>query len=96
MDDIKICLSFRCQQCTHRLSIIGRRYRPRPAGKPGKPDRFLIIFFDKPFTLGDLVKVQNITGNVEKIGLRSTRIRTDQKTYVTVPNNRWWIASSIT
>jgi len=47
-----------------------------------------IIFFDKPFTLGDLVKVQNITGHVEKIGLRSTRIRTEQKTYVTVPNKQ--------
>lgn len=47
-----------------------------------------IIFFDRPFTLGDLVKVQNITGNVEKIGLRSTRLRTDQKTYVTVPNKQ--------
>lgn len=45
-----------------------------------------IIFFDKPFTTGDLVKVQNVTGSVEKIGLRSTRIRTDQKTFVTVPN----------
>ncbi|MFI5186983.1 MAG: mechanosensitive ion channel family protein [Chitinophagales bacterium] len=47
-----------------------------------------VIFFDKPFTTGDVVKVQNITGNVEKIGLRSTRIRTDQKTYVTVPNKQ--------
>jgi MscS family membrane protein len=47
-----------------------------------------IIFFDKPFTLGDLVKVQTITGNVEKIGLRSTRLRTDQKTYVTIPNKQ--------
>jgi MscS family membrane protein len=47
-----------------------------------------IIFFDKPFTLGDLVKVQNVTGNVEKIGLRSTRIRTEQKTYITVPNKQ--------
>jgi MscS family membrane protein len=47
-----------------------------------------IIFFDKPFTYGDLVKVQNITGTVERIGLRSTRIRTDQKTYVTVPNKQ--------
>jgi MscS family membrane protein len=45
-----------------------------------------VIFFDKPFTTGDLVKVQNITGNVERIGLRSTRIRTEQKSYVTVPN----------
>lgn len=47
-----------------------------------------IIFFDKPFTLGDLVKVETITGTVEKIGLRSTRIRTDQKTIVTVPNKK--------
>jgi MscS family membrane protein len=47
-----------------------------------------IIFFDKPFMAGDTVKVNNITGAVEKIGLRSTRIRTDQKTYVTVPNKQ--------
>ncbi|MBD0297731.1 MAG: mechanosensitive ion channel [Flavisolibacter sp.] len=47
-----------------------------------------VIFFDKPFTTGDLVKVHNITGNAERIGLRSTRIRTDQKTYVTVPNKQ--------
>lgn len=47
-----------------------------------------IIFFDKPFVMGDLVKVQQVTGSVERIGLRSTRIRTDQKTYVTVPNKQ--------
>lgn len=47
-----------------------------------------IIFFDKPFTVGDLVKVENITGTVEKIGLRSTRVRTDQKTFVTMPNKK--------
>jgi MscS family membrane protein len=47
-----------------------------------------IIFFDKPFTTGDLVKVQHITGVVERIGLRSTRIRTDNKTYVSVPNKQ--------
>jgi MscS family membrane protein len=47
-----------------------------------------IIFFDKPFMVGDVVKVHEFTGTVEKIGLRSTRIRTDQKTYVTVPNKQ--------
>src|SRR5690349_6072640 len=47
-----------------------------------------IIFFDKPFTMGDVVKVQTFTGTVEKIGLRSTRIRTDQKTFITVPNKQ--------
>ena len=47
-----------------------------------------IIFFDKPFSMGDVVKIQNFTGTVEKIGLRSTRIRTDQKTFITVPNKQ--------
>lgn len=47
-----------------------------------------IIFFDKPFTIGDLVKVQGVTGTVERIGLRSSRIRTTEKTYVTVPNKQ--------
>jgi MscS family membrane protein len=47
-----------------------------------------IIFFDKPFSIGDLVHVQQVTGTVEKIGLRSTRIRTDQKTFVSVPNKQ--------
>lgn len=47
-----------------------------------------IIFFDKPFSLGDSVKVHNFSGTVEKIGLRSTRIRTDQKTFITVPNKQ--------
>jgi len=47
-----------------------------------------VIFFDKPFTTGDFVKVQNVAGNVEKIGLRSTRVRTSDKSYVTVPNKQ--------
>lgn len=47
-----------------------------------------IIFFNKPFITGDLVKVNNFTGTVEKIGLRSTRLRTDVKTFVTVPNKQ--------
>jgi MscS family membrane protein len=47
-----------------------------------------IIFFDKPFTVGDMVKVNNFTGTIEKIGLRSTRIRTEIKTYISVPNKQ--------
>ncbi len=47
-----------------------------------------IIFFDKPFTTGDIVKVNAVTGTVEKIGLRSTRVRTNDKTLVTVPNKQ--------
>ena len=47
-----------------------------------------IIFFDKPFFTGDTLKVNNVSGTVEKIGLRSTRIRTTEKTLVTVPNKQ--------
>lgn len=47
-----------------------------------------IIFFDKPFIRGDLVKVNSFTGTIDKIGLRSTRIRTVDKTYITVPNKQ--------
>ncbi|MES2892335.1 MAG: mechanosensitive ion channel domain-containing protein [Bacteroidota bacterium] len=47
-----------------------------------------VIFFDKPFFAGDTVKVNNVTGRIEKIGLRSTRIRTAEKTLVTVPNKQ--------
>lgn len=44
------------------------------------------IFLDRPFQVGDLVTVGGITGTVEKIGFRSTRLRTAEKSYVTVPN----------
>lgn len=46
------------------------------------------IFLDKPFIVGDLVKVGNVNGHVEAIGLRSTRIRTLEKSLVTVPNKK--------
>jgi len=44
------------------------------------------IFIDKPFVTGDLIKVGETEGVVEKVGFRSTRIRTLDKTFVTVPN----------
>jgi len=44
------------------------------------------IFMDKPFVTGDMVKVGNTQGVVEKVGFRSTRLRTLDKTFVTVPN----------
>ncbi|GAA4301093.1 mechanosensitive ion channel family protein [Compostibacter hankyongensis] len=47
-----------------------------------------VILLDKPFRTGDYVTVSGVSGSVEKIGLRSTRIRTDNKTYVTVPNKQ--------
>ncbi|MDQ3535215.1 MAG: mechanosensitive ion channel family protein [Bacteroidota bacterium] len=46
------------------------------------------IFLDKPFAVGDMVEIGTITGNVEKIGFRSTRIRTLEKSFLTLPNKQ--------
>ncbi|HSD28456.1 MAG TPA: mechanosensitive ion channel family protein, partial [Vicinamibacteria bacterium] len=43
---------------------------------------------DQPFRVGDFVKVGQFTGNVERIGMRSTRIRTLDRTVVTIPNGQ--------
>lgn len=44
------------------------------------------IFLDRPFIMGELVTVGDVTGTIEKIGFRSTRIRTTEKSFVTLPN----------
>jgi MscS family membrane protein len=47
------------------------------------------IGVDRPFREGDFVKVEdNVMGTVEAVGLRSTRIRTLDRTIVTLPNGR--------
>lgn len=44
------------------------------------------LALDQPFHTGDFVKVGDLTGNVETIGLRSTTIRTLDRTLVSIPN----------
>lgn len=48
----------------------------------------ITIFLDKPFVVGDMVTVAGITGVIERVGFRSTRIRTLEKSYVTLPNKK--------
>jgi len=43
---------------------------------------------DRPLHIGDDVKVDDVRGTVEAIGLRSTRLRTPDRTLVTMPNGR--------
>jgi MscS family membrane protein len=47
----------------------------------------LMILTDKPFELGDRVVIGDIDGPVEKVGFRSTRIRTLDGHLVTIPNS---------
>ena len=45
------------------------------------------IFADRPFQMGELVKVGEHLGPVEEVGFRSTRLRTLQGHLVTIPNS---------
>jgi len=44
------------------------------------------IAFDRPFKVGDFVKLEGETGTVEDVGLRTTRIRTLDRTVISIPN----------
>ncbi len=44
------------------------------------------VFIDKPFRIGDYVKLDSVEGSVETIGLRSTRLRNPSGYLITVPN----------
>ena len=48
----------------------------------------IAIGVDQPFRVGDYVGVDGLTGTVEAIGLRSTRLRTLDRTLVTIPNGK--------
>jgi small-conductance mechanosensitive channel len=47
----------------------------------------LAIVFDKPFDLGDTIGVDQITGTVEHIGLKTTRLRSIQGEQVIIGNS---------
>jgi MscS family membrane protein len=46
------------------------------------------ISVDRPFMVGDWIESEGMSGAVEEIGLRSTRIRTNARTVITIPNGR--------
>ncbi len=48
----------------------------------------LSIIFDKAVRVGDFVKLGETSGAVDDIGLRSTRIRTMDRTILSVPNSQ--------
>ncbi len=46
----------------------------------------LILLYERPVQIGDVVEVGNVTGEVKRIGIRSSTIRTPQGADVIVPN----------
>jgi MscS family membrane protein len=85
---IKVCFNQSVGSVLTGLSIVGAALALAAKESLENLIASFIIFFDKPFFTGDVVKVNALTGTVERIGLRSTRIRTADKTLVTVPNKQ--------
>lgn len=46
------------------------------------------ILVDQPFRVGDTIRVDTVEGTVENIGLRSTRMRTVERTLIIIPNGK--------
>ena len=47
----------------------------------------MLIMFEKPFRVGDTIRISGSEGTVEDVGFRSTRIRTLDNSLVSIPNN---------
>ena len=47
---------------------------------------YFSIFFDKPFKVGDFIAFEEKSGKVEKIGIKTTRVKTLQGEQLVVPN----------
>lgn len=47
----------------------------------------LVIFIDKPFSVGDWIEIDPFEGTVEDITFRSTRVRTVENSLVNIPNS---------
>lgn len=85
---LKFCFNAHIGNLITGLSIVGAALALAAKESLENLIASFIIFFDKPFGAGDLVRVNNFTGFVERIGLRSTRIRTFDRTLVIVPNKQ--------
>jgi MscS family membrane protein len=53
----------------------------------------IVIFWDRPFAVGDWVELEGVEGTVEQVGLRTTRIRTFANSLITLPNMKLTTAS---
>lgn len=47
-----------------------------------------VIYLDKPFQVGDQVEVGDVKGVVESVGFRTTKVRTLDRSLLTVPNKK--------
>ena len=46
----------------------------------------IMVFTDKPFKVGDRIKINGFDGTIEEVGIRTSRMRTLEGRLVTIPN----------
>ena len=49
----------------------------------------IMVFTDKPFKVGDRIKVNGFDGTITEVGLRTSRMRTLEGRLVTIPNSQF-------
>jgi small-conductance mechanosensitive channel len=49
----------------------------------------IIILFERPIKIGDRIELGKVTGNVTKVSLRATTIRTNDNISIIVPNSEF-------
>ena len=68
------------------LGLVGMAFALAAKDTAGNLFGSLVIFTDKPFKIGDWIKTPEVEGTIEKIGIRSTKVRTFAQALVSVPN----------
>ena len=69
------------------LGVIGIGISLASQDTVGNMFGFAAIVTDNPFKVGDFITTQAVTGIVESVGVRATRVRQLDQALVTVPNN---------
>jgi len=53
------------------------------------------IFTDRPFSIGDTIRIDNFEGTIIDVGIRSTKMRNTDKRLISIPNSKLTDASII-
>ena len=76
----------------HRAHRRARHRRSRGRARGAKTLEHVLgsvmLSLDRPFQVGDLINIDELTAEVESVGIRSTQLRTPDRTVVTIPNGR--------
>lgn len=79
-------LGFDIRTALASVSIVGLALGLAAQDTVGNLFGAVAVFVDKPFKIGDRVRIGDVDGTVEDMGVRSTRIRSLEGFVVTVPN----------